>query len=58
VGGSRRGRDRNSEGNGEGALIAAASAGFNEEGRLVIESYGTEPFRIFGVKTEKVKSKK
>jgi hypothetical protein len=46
------------EGKGEGQLIAAASAGFSKEGRLVIESYGTEPFRILNVKTKKVKGDK
>jgi len=44
-------------GKGEGRLIAAAQAEM-AEGRLEIESYGTEPFRLISMSTDKVKVKK
>lgn len=45
------------EGKGEGRLIAAAQAEI-KDGQLEIESYGTEPFRLLGMHTDKVKVKK
>jgi hypothetical protein len=44
-------------GKGEGRLIAAAQAEM-AEGKLEIESYGTEPFRLISMSTDKVKVKK
>ncbi len=39
--------DRN--GHGEGRLIAAMRAKFDKEGKVELESFGTEPFRIIGL---------
>ncbi len=44
-----------SEGKGEGVLIAAASAEVTKEGALEVKSYGTQPFRILNVHPEEVK---
>ena len=43
------------EGKGEGTLIVAASARFDEHGKLEIESYRAEPLRILSVRTRKPK---
>ena len=45
------------DGKGSGELIAAAQAEI-ENGELKIERYGTKPFRLIGMKAEKVKVKK
>ncbi len=39
-----------SEGKGQGTVIVAAKASFNEEGQLEIESYGLQPFQLFNVR--------
>ena len=46
------------DGKGEGRLIAAAEIKFNKEGRLEIESFGLEPFRILRARVEPEKKKK
>ncbi|MEN8164202.1 MAG: hypothetical protein ABFS37_08740 [Acidobacteriota bacterium] len=46
-----------SEGKGEGGLIPTAKINFNEEGRLVVESFGLQPYRILKVLPEKIKGK-
>ncbi len=45
------------KGKGEGILIAAASAKFDDQGQLVVENFGTQPFKIVNVKTQAVKAK-
>lgn len=42
-------------GNGNGRLIAATRALFTNDGKIEMENYGTKPFRIIGV-TEQVRS--
>ncbi|MEW6368859.1 MAG: hypothetical protein AB1714_29880 [Acidobacteriota bacterium] len=44
-------------GKGEGKMIPAAKIGFNKEGTIEIESYGSEPFRLMGVAAEPSKEK-
>lgn len=41
--------DLDHSGHGEGRLIAAMRAKFDGEGKVELESFGTEPFRIIGV---------
>ena len=41
--------DLDRTGHGEGRLIAAMRAKFNNEGKVELESFGTEPFRIVGL---------
>jgi len=43
------------DGKGEGNLIPTAKINFNDEGRLVVESFGIQPFRILKVTAEKIK---
>jgi hypothetical protein len=43
-------------GNGNGALIAAARAMFTRDGKIEMVSYGTKPFRIIGVTEQTPKS--
>lgn len=38
------------EGKGQGTVIIAARASFNEEGQLEIESYGLQPFQLVNVR--------
>lgn len=45
------------KGKGEGTLIAAASAKFDDQGQLVVENFGTQPFKIVNVKKQPVKAK-
>lgn len=42
---------------GEGGLIPTAKIDFNEEGHLVVESFGLQPYKILAVKPTKVKGK-
>jgi hypothetical protein len=42
-------------GHGEGRLIAAMRAKFDSEGKVELESFGTEPFRIIGVTQQSLK---
>ena len=46
------------DGKGEGKIIAAARASFNQDGKVELESYGTTPLRVTRVKTEAVKPKR
>ena len=46
------------DGKGEGKVIAAAKANFTKDGKVELESYGTEPLRVIRVATEPVKPKK
>lgn len=41
--------DIDHSGHGDGRLIAAMRAKFDSEGKVELESFGTEPFRIIGV---------
>ena len=41
------------DGRGKGVMVAAAKMEFDENGRLNITSYGTQPFKILGVRVEK-----
>jgi hypothetical protein len=41
--------DLDRTGHGEGRLIAAMRAKFDNEGKVELESFGTEPFRIVGL---------
>ena len=43
------------DGKGEGNLIPTAKINFNDEGRLVVESFGIQPYRILKVTAEKIK---
>ncbi|MFY9825394.1 MAG: hypothetical protein WAM82_28720 [Thermoanaerobaculia bacterium] len=43
------------KGKGEGTLVAAASAKFNDKGQLELERYGTQPFKLMNIKAEPVK---
>ena len=45
------------EGKGEGNMIPTAKINFNEEGRLVVESFGLQPYKILKVLPEKIKGK-
>jgi hypothetical protein len=45
------------DGTGNGTLIAAAKTEFTDDGRVEIESYGTQPFKIMNIKAEKAKKK-
>ena len=42
-----------SDGKGDGKLIAAAKVEFDAEGAVEIESLGTQPFRLMGVRAQK-----
>lgn len=44
-------------GKGEGGLIPTAKIEFDEENRLVVESFGLQPYKILAVKPIKVKGK-
>lgn len=46
------------EGKGSGRLLAAAQAEITPEGKLDIESYGLEPFRLVQAKIDQPKKKK
>lgn len=45
------------KGKGEGVLIAAASAKFDDQGQLEVENFGTQPYKIVNVKIQPVKAK-
>lgn len=44
-------------GKGEGGLIPTAKIEFDEEGRLVVESFGLQPYKILAIKPVKTKGK-
>ena len=46
-----------SEGKGEGRLIAAAKAEFNRDGKVEVEGLGTQPFRLLQVRQREIKNK-
>ncbi len=46
-----------SDGKGEGRLIAAAKAKFNKDGQVEIESLGTRPFRLLQVRQREIEKK-
>lgn len=46
------------EGKGEGMVIPAAQAGFDEKGQLGIENRGTQPFKLLNMTAKAVKEKK
>lgn len=43
------------DGKGEGSLIPGAKVSFNEKDQLVVEAFGTRPYKILQVKAEKLK---
>jgi len=43
------------DGKGEGGLIPTAKVDFDDQGRLVVESFGLQPYRILKVLPEKLK---
>ncbi len=45
------------DGKGEGSLIPTAKINFDEQGRMVVESFGLQPYRILKVLPEKIKGK-
>jgi hypothetical protein len=45
------------KGKGEGQLVAAASVKFDEDGQLVLENFGTQPFKLANMRIEEVKEK-
>jgi hypothetical protein len=45
----------NVDGNGKGMLVAAARSIFADDGKILLESYGTEPYDIFGVTQQPVR---
>ena len=45
----------NEDGKGEGALIPAARISFNDQHQLVVEAFGTQPYKILKVFPEKLK---
>lgn len=47
--------DLDHTGHGEGRLIAAMQAKFNEAGQVELKSLGTQPFRVIGVAQEALK---
>ncbi len=47
--------DLDRTGHGDGRLIAAMRARFNNEGKVELESFGTEPFRIIGLTQQRLK---
>jgi len=46
------------EGKGEGMVVPAAQAGFDENGQLSIELRGTQPFKLLNMTAKPVKEKK
>jgi len=46
------------EGKGEGIVIPAAQAGFDDKGQLGIENRGTQPFKLLNMTAKPVKEKK
>ena len=45
------------DGKGDGSLIPTAKINFDEQGRMVVESFGLQPYRILKVEPEKIKGK-
>ena len=45
------------EGKGEGGLIPSAKINFDQQGRIVVESFGVQPYRILKILPETIKGK-